>query len=164
MRKEFLLSGKTPQGREAVEQVDAESPIEAQKILEARGWTELRELSTDDIDDDSSASPAESPQFQQRTVPGFWSGWFAEFRRSPAYFIILVILLNIGIRQRRTQLERTSPGSDIWIYWVAFMLALGLFWYPVLYWVRHWKRRIEQKESASIGLQRDETKGTKTEK
>jgi hypothetical protein len=140
----FLWSGKTPVGREAVEQVNAESPIESRKILEARGWTVLRQLTTE-VDD----SPTESPQFQQGTVPGFWSGWFAELRRSPGFFILMVIFLIVAIHQERTQLERTSPGSEIWICWVSFMLAVGVFAYPVSYWrERRRKRRIVEQEEA----------------
>jgi len=139
----FLWSGKTTAGREAVEQVDAESPIEARKILEARGWTELRPLSTD-IDDDSPASPVESARFQ-RSVPGFWSGWFIHLRSSPAYFIMLVIFLIVAIHIKRTQLEREPVA---WLYLAPFMLALGVFSYPVSYWwhYRRGKRRIVEQE------------------
>jgi hypothetical protein len=131
----FLWSGKTVQGREAVEQVDAESPIEAQKILEARGWTELRPLSTDI--DDVPTSPTNELQLQ-RSVPRFWSGWFAHLRSSPAYFIVLVIFLIVGIHIKRTQLEREPVA---WLYLAPFMLALGVFSYPVAYWWRRCKRR-----------------------
>lgn len=142
MGSKFLWSGKTTLGREALEEVYAETPDEARKILEARGWTELRQLSTE-IDDDSPGSPAERQQFQQGAVPGFWRGWFAQFRKSPGFYILLLIFLILGIRGERKQLER-DPGIEVWIGWVALLLGVGVFWYPASYWFRRWKRKMKR--------------------
>ena len=39
----YLWTGKTASGQEEAERIDADSPEVARKVLEERGWTDLRQ-------------------------------------------------------------------------------------------------------------------------
>jgi type II secretory pathway component PulF len=66
----FLWSGKTASGQKEVEYVPAETPDAARRILEARGWTDLRQHTTEihDFLKQQSAS-ATDPKFRRNLTP-----------------------------------------------------------------------------------------------
>ncbi|HTR40222.1 MAG TPA: hypothetical protein VMH87_01225 [Pseudomonadales bacterium] len=142
----FLWSGKAPSGRNEAEEVAAETPAQARQILEARGWTELRQHTTDISDfihqrqalistRKSGLTPKERLQYRQGTAPGLWANWFTSMRSSTAIILVLAGLLTWAIRHRQT------PDGLLWMATFALMLAYVVFLYPVLrWWFRQTKR------------------------
>lgn len=139
----FLWSGRTALGREEVEEVFAETPDEARKILEARGWTDLRQHTTDIDDfirreiresrkprpyDNDPVSPRERLQYRQGTAPGFWSKWFANLQRFGIYILMLVVCLALAL------IGKLTLAKEIWIGFLLIALAYTLFLYPALHW------------------------------
>lgn len=84
----YLWSGKTASGEEEAEEVVAESALEARKILEGRGWTELRQHTTELqelVTRDSShptkyrrPTPKERVRYYDGKSPGLWGGWLRQ--------------------------------------------------------------------------------------
>lgn len=144
----FLWSGKTPAGQEEAEEVSAESAMEARKILEARGWTELRQHTTEIHDFvrrqiresnpnrvEPRLTPKERLQFHQGTAPGLWSKWFDGLWQSAVTILVLAGFLGATIYDRRV------PGDKFLMVIFAFLLAFTVFLYPVLrWWFRQTKR------------------------
>lgn len=135
----FLWSGKAPSGREEAEEVAAETPAEARKILEARGWTELRQHTTDISDfihrqqslisrNRRRITPKEQLQYRRGTAPGLLGNWFKNIRNSALTFLMLAGVLAWAI------FDRQMPHDYYWIAISASLLVYGVFLYPVLHW------------------------------
>jgi tetratricopeptide (TPR) repeat protein len=142
----FLWSGKAPSGREEAEEVSAETPAEARRILEARGWTELRQHTTEIADfiqrqqslisrNKSRLTPKEKLQYRQGTAPGLWGNWVKAIGNSGVTFLPLAAVLGWAIY------DRQMPEDRFWIVISAAVLAYGVLLYPVLrWWFRQTKR------------------------
>lgn len=142
----FLWSGKAPSGREEAEEVAAETPAEARKILEARGWTELRQHTTDISDfihrqqslisrNRRRITPKEQLQYRRGTAPGLWGNWLKSIGNSALTFLMLAGVLAWAIY------DRQMPHDHYWIVISACLLVYGVFLYPVLrWWFRQTKR------------------------
>lgn len=135
----FLWSGKTPSGQEEAEEVTAETPAEARKILEARGWTELRQHTTDVADfihqrqslisrKRRELTPNEKLQYRQGTAPGFWTNWLKNINKDA---VALLVLAGIATW---IQYNRQVPHPGLWIVTLAVFLAFLVFRYPVQHW------------------------------
>ena len=142
----FLWSGKTPSGQDGAEEVTAETPAEARKILEARGWTELRQHTTDISDfiqqqqslisrNKQKLTPKEQLQYRQGTAPGLWGNWLKHISNSIVTILLLTGLLAWTIYHPQMR------NYNIWIAGCALLLAYVVFLYPVLrWWFRQTKR------------------------
>lgn len=141
----FLWSGKTPSGQKDVDEVTAETPAEARKILEGRGWTELRQHTTDVSDfvrrisrNRRQLTPKERLQYRQGTAPGLWANWLKNIENSAVAILALAAILTRAIYNRKflnhNLWAATSATS-------AVLLAYLLFRYPVLHW---WYRRTKR--------------------
>jgi tetratricopeptide (TPR) repeat protein len=142
----FLWSGKAPSGREEAEEVAAETPAEARKILEARGWTELRQHTTEIADFihqrqrlasrcNPKLTPKERLQYHEGTAPGLWGNWVKVIGNSAVTYLLLAGVLGWAIY------DRQMPYDRFWIAISAMVLAYGVFLYPVLcWWFRQTKR------------------------
>lgn len=141
----FLWSGKTPSGQEEAEEVTAESPAEARKILEARGWTELRQHTTETADfihqrqslvsrNRRQLTPNERLQYRKGTAPGLWANWLKSISYNSIAILVLAGLLTWIV-------NRQVPNKGIWIATATVCLAYIVFQYPVLrWWFRQTKR------------------------
>jgi tetratricopeptide (TPR) repeat protein len=131
----FLWSGKTADGQEAVERVDAETAEEARAVLEARGWTELKQHTTDIQDfvqeqfraaTDPKYHPNLTPKQELANFrgegPSFWGGWMESMLRS--YVAILVIAGGLALQ--------IYDHSVVGIALCAGLLAAVLLLFPVL--------------------------------
>lgn len=140
----FLWSGRTALGRDEVDEVDAETPEEARKVLEKRGWTELRQHTTDVSDfvarqiresreprdyEDTPLSPKEKLQYRQGTAPGLWSRWFEQLRSSSVLILMLVVCLALALL-----IGKLTVAKEIWIGCLLIVLAYVVFLYPVILW------------------------------
>lgn len=137
----YLWSGKSASGLEVVEEVDAGSAAEARKILEARGWTDLRQH-TSEISDfitrqiresrsrpvEREPSPEERLQHYKGTAPGLWRNWVKSLTQSTGAIVIIGVCIALML------VERGKPGSyaRLWIF--ALLLVFVLFLYPALWW------------------------------
>jgi tetratricopeptide (TPR) repeat protein len=142
----FLWSGKAPSGQEEAEEVAVETPAEARKILEARGWTELRQHTTEIADfihrqqslisrTRSRLTPKEKLQYRQGTAPGLWGNWVKAIGNSAVTYLLLAGVLGWAIY------DRQMPEDRFWIAISAVVLAYGVLLYPVLrWWFRQTKR------------------------
>jgi tetratricopeptide (TPR) repeat protein len=142
----FLWSGKNSSGQEEAEEVTAETPAEARQILEARGWTELRQHTTEVSDfiqrqqrltsrNKPKITPKERLQYRQGTAPGLWGNWLKSLQKATVTILLLAGLLTWSVSHRQ------MPNDNIWIASIAFLLAYVVFVYPVLrWWFRQTKR------------------------
>lgn len=139
----FLWSGKTESGREEAERVTAETAAEAKKILEARGWTGLKQHTSevhDFVKQQARASsrhknhpgftPKEDLAFLQGTAPGFWKRWLKSILNESAFIFGFAIWLAWSVYHQRT-VDAVLAG---------IALAALLLLYPVLHvWFRQTK-------------------------
>jgi tetratricopeptide (TPR) repeat protein len=158
----FLWSGKARSGREEAEEVSAETPAEARKILEARGWTELRQHTTEIADfihrqqslisrTRSRLTPKEKLQYRQGTAPGLWGNWAKAIGNSAVTYLLLAGVLGWAIY------DRQMPGDRFWIAISAAVLAYGVLLYPVLrWWFRQTKRLFVKLHTARTWYRWDE--------
>lgn len=142
----FLWSGKAPSGREEAEEVTAETPAAARQILEARGWTDLRQHTTDIADFitqrqrlasriDPKLTPKERLQYHDGKAPGLWGNWVESMRSSTVTVLLLAGVLAWVI------CDRQMPNKSLWISLSASLLAYRVLLYPVLrWWFRQTKR------------------------
>lgn len=142
----FLWSGKTPSGQEEAEEVAAETPAEARKILEARGWTELRQHTTDVADfihqrqslisgNRRQLTPKERLQYRLGTAPGFWANWLKSIGNYAVAILLFAALLIWAIS------DRQMPNAGFCIVISVTSLAFVVSWYPVRHW---WFRRTKR--------------------
>jgi tetratricopeptide (TPR) repeat protein len=147
MGSKFLWSGKGPSGQEEVEEVYGETPEEARRVLEKRGWTELRQHNTDmhdfvvrqiresekpdecDCDDDPPLTPREHLQYHQGTAPGMWSHWLADLRGSVKFILVLLLCMALALF-----VGKLTVAKEIWIGFLAVVVLFTVFLYPVLRW------------------------------
>jgi tetratricopeptide (TPR) repeat protein len=158
----FLWSGKAPSGQEEAEEVAAETPAEARKILEARGWTELRQHTTEVSDfihrqqslisrTRPRLTPKERLQYCRGTAPGLWGNWIKVIGNSVVTYLLLAGVLGWAIY------DRQMPQDRFWIAISAAVLAYGMFLYPVLrWWFRQTKRLFVKLHTARTWYRWDE--------
>ena len=139
----FLWSGKTPAGVEEVERVTAETAAEARKILEALGWTDLRQHTTEVHDfvrqqirtsprhkDHPDFTPKEDLAFLHGTAPGFGKRWLKALIKESAFILAFAVWLAWSVYHRNT-LNVVLAGIG---------LAALLLLFPVLHlWYRRTK-------------------------
>ncbi|HEV2329739.1 MAG TPA: hypothetical protein VGY56_13235 [Verrucomicrobiae bacterium] len=134
----FLWSGIAPSGRDEAEEVTAETPAEARRILEARGWTELRQHTTDIADfirqrqslisrNRRKLTPKEKLQYHPGTRRGFWLNWLKNISKDAVVILVIAGLLTLIV-------NRQAPSQDLWIVTCAICLAFIVFRYPVRRW------------------------------
>ena len=143
----FLWSGKAASGQEEVEEVEAETAIAARKILEARGWTDLRQHTSEVHDfavrqiresiprNDPKLTPKERLQYHEGTAPGFWSNWLKSVGGSAGVILLLAVFVLL------TTYDRGKPGNNIKIGIFVFLLAIIVFLFPAVFW---WSRRTKR--------------------
>jgi hypothetical protein len=137
----FLWSGRTASGEEGVEEVNAETALEARRMLEARGWTELRQHTSEVHDfarrqmresnpsmEQAKSTPKESLQYHEGTAPGLWGSWLKSLQESALLILLLVGGLVWVIFYRGTS------GHGIKIGFFAVSLVVLIFLQPVLHW------------------------------
>lgn len=143
----FLWSGRSASGQEEAAEVTAETPAEARKILESRGWTELRQH-TNEINDfisrqsrDSKPrdypppTPKERLQYVEGTAPGFWRRWIKSLGQSIITILLLALCIFLAAH------NRVLPGGKIRIGIYAALIAGVILLYPALWW---WFRRTKR--------------------
>lgn len=136
----FLWSGKTASGEDVVERVEAGTAEDARKLLEARGWTDLRQHTTEihdfvsrqatrasDPDLKPNLTPKQELAYLQGTAPGFWANWFNSIRESGTTLLMLCLCLGLAIYHQRTF------GNIIAITLLVFALAVLVLIYPVFH-------------------------------
>jgi len=136
----FLWSGKTASGKEGVERVEAETAEDARELLEAKGWTDLKQHTTDihdyvtkqaakasDPDFKPKLTPKEELAYLQGKGPGFWGGWFNSLRESAVTILLLCGCLGIAIYHKRT------IGNIFTIAMLVFLLAALILIFPVFH-------------------------------
>ena len=109
----FLWSGKTTSGQEEVDRVTAETPEEARRILEGRGWTDLRQHTTEihdfikqqaavasNPDCQPKLTPKEDLAYLQGTAPGLWGNWLKSIRESIGSILIIAVCLAWAVYRR----------------------------------------------------------------
>ena len=144
----FLWSGISASGKEEVDEIDAETAMEARKILEARGWTALHQHTTEVSDfarrqvRESSnpkyapnLTPKERLQYHEGTAPGLWRNWLKNIGQSAWAILLLAVFLLLAI------FDRANPGKSFTIGLFLLLLALVAFLYPALHW---WFRRTKR--------------------
>ena len=133
----YLWSGKTPDGREEVERIEADTPEAARAELAARGWTELRQH-TSEIEEyfgrqtqaesnpefDVPLTAQESLAYHQGDYPGFWGQWWESAKESLPTKLAMLGLAIFGFYK-----ERYVLGIG---FTLAFLVFLFLF--PVIHW------------------------------
>jgi len=152
----FLWSGRTPSGQEEAEEVSAETAMEARKILEARGWTGLRQHTTEVHDfarrqrqesvgaeNCPKLAPKEALQYHQGTAPGFWSLWFKSLRESTMTILLLVAVMVVMLLYDHH--GHRVPGYPFFIRLSAILLACVIFMYPLFHWWFHRTKRLFQR-------------------
>jgi len=148
----FLWTGKTASGLEEVERVTADTPEAARKILEDRGWTDLRQQTTEihefakqqveasgDPDRRPNLTPKQELAFIKGTAPGIWGNWLNSLRESITTILILSACLIWAAYRHRTLFVITSGG----------LLVVVVFLFPVLHlWFSQTKNAFHKLHSA----------------
>ena len=145
----FLWSGRSPKGEKEVDEVTAENALEARKLLEARGWTELRQYTTELQDfvkrqSEKSMAAAKRPtvtpkerlQYYEGTAPGLWLNWLKSIRGSSGVIFVLVACLLLTMFDQRMQNKGLAMGI------ILSPLVCLLLLYPALRWWFHRTKRL----------------------
>jgi tetratricopeptide (TPR) repeat protein len=152
----FLWSGKNAAGVEEADRITADTPEAARKVLEERGWTELR-LHTTDIHNfvqeqiRASSPPERQPNLTAKeelsyvkgTSPGFFSRWSKALTESWGIALAMAVVIAWAIfRGNRT---------DWVVSLILLVLLLAMFFlHPVLeLWFRQTGREFRRLTKAN---------------
>lgn len=144
----FLWSGRAPSGAEEVDEIEAETAMEARRVLEARGWSELRQHTTELQDfvtrqirktpvtiEAQKLTPKERLQYYEGTAPGLWRNWIKNTGESAGVILTLTACLAL------IAFDRRIPGKGMQMGVILSLLAVAVFLYPALrWWFRQTKR------------------------
>ena len=135
----FLWSGRTTSGKEEAAEIEAETASEAKKILQARGWTNLRQYTneiTDFVHSQGRASNPDYPkitakqrlQYHQGTAPGFWHQWLKSLGRSSLLIVVIVAGIFMDVQDHAGRVDYNRIG--------VYVVTLGgaVFLYPIVRW------------------------------
>jgi hypothetical protein len=136
----FLWSGRGVSGQEEAADVEADTPAEARKILEARGWTNLRLHTTEAGDfaarqvlverpvDGPKPTPIERVRHHEGTAPGFWRHWGQSMAMSAIAILVLVACIVFLATHGRPGIYRDTRVG------VGVIGLLVLVSFPVFFW------------------------------
>lgn len=148
----FLWTGKTASGQEEVDRITADTPEAARKILEERGWTDLRQHTTEihdfvksqgnaasDPEYRPKLTPKEDLAFMKGTAPGVWTNWLKSLWESAYSILIFGAGLAWGIYRHNL------PAMLIF----GALLVLIVFLFPALHiWFSQTKNAFQKLHSA----------------
>jgi hypothetical protein len=134
----FLWSGRTTSGKEEAAEIEAETPLEAKKILQARGWTNLRQHTTEINDflqsQNRAASPIDYPEitpkeklrYHEGTASGFWHQWLKSLGQASLLILLVAVGIFTDVRAHAGPVGYNRVG--------IYVLALGsvIFLYPII--------------------------------
>jgi tetratricopeptide (TPR) repeat protein len=153
----YLWSGKAPSGRDEVERVSAETPEAAREILEARGWTDLRQHTTEihdfvqqqvraatDPDFHAQLTPKEDLAYLHGKGPGLWQNWLKSLREANMSILFLAICSAVAVYYR-ARWEIAIFGGLLLV--VVFLFPALHLWFGrtknlfrELHTARNWRR------------------------
>jgi tetratricopeptide (TPR) repeat protein len=153
----YLWTGKDSTGKEQADRVEAATAEQARTILENRGWTDLRQHTSDindfvqqqsraasDPDLDEPITAAQELQFLTGKAPGFWASWFDALRGSAVLFVALSVCFAWAYYRGRV-IGTISFGAVL--AGLVFLHPVLHFWfgrtnkmYRKLHIARNWRR------------------------
>src|SRR5450756_424344 len=148
----FLWTGKTASGQEEAERIIADTPEAARKVLEERGWTDLRQHTTEihefakqqveaasNPDRRPNLTPKQELAFLKGTAPGIWRNWLNSLRESGSTILILCACIAWAAYRQRPVFFVTS----------SVLLAVVVFLFPALHlWFSRTKNAFHKLHSA----------------
>ena len=148
----FLWSGRAASGKEEAAEITAETPLEARKILERRGWTDLRQHTNEisdfisrqsqdsESDDDLPPhTPKERLQYHEGTAPGFLLQWLRSIRQSIFAILLLAVCIFMAAHNRVLSGNRMRIGV-----YAALLVCIILFSPAFFWWFGRTKRLFVQ--------------------